>query len=126
MEISANELRIGSTYNSVKFNLPVKLEAGDFYNLIIRAEGADISHYIDEYIQPILLTEEWLVKFGFEEIGVIHKKGWLNIWHSSYAEKYQIRIYKVGDDVEKSINIEYVHQLQNLYFALTGKELSIK
>ena len=27
---------------------------------------------------------------------------------------------------DKNINIKYVHQLQNLYFALTGEELTIK
>ena len=25
--------------------------------------------------------------------------------------------------IEKNINIQYVHQLQNIYFALTGEEL---
>lgn len=47
-------------------------------------------------IQGIPLTEEWFVKNCDLDMG------WLNVWKAK---------------------IEYVHQLQNLYYALTGEEL---
>ena len=75
-------------------------------------------------IAPIPLTKQWLKDFGFVDKGTIFKKGWFELWYSSYAENHQLRIYKVSNDIEKTINIKYVHQLQNLYFALTGKELT--
>lgn len=68
-------------------------------------------------IHPIPLTEEWLLRFGFE------KKS------SDVFELYEYAIERNYDSVDfifegKIIRvIKYVHQLQNLYFALTGEEL---
>ena len=78
-------------------------------------------------LKPIPLTEEWLVRFGF----------FINHWESERIEEtvYQhqgITIFYsdivdawVFPDIE-NVEIKYVHQLQNLYFALTGSELEIK
>jgi hypothetical protein len=82
---------------------------------------------------PIPLTEEWLLKFGFEykveELGVrfyeiqigisfisLSIEGHFNI-NSGESYWYMDRDFKAP---------KYVHQLQNLYFALTGEELTIK
>lgn len=72
-------------------------------------------------LEPIPLTEEWLLNFGFE-IG--ENKKWEN-WN------FGLKIYKDGDYFEIDqlpvfIFLKYVHQLQNLYFALTGEELKIE
>ncbi len=70
-------------------------------------------------IKPIPLTEEWLVKFGFEaENGYPFKmlKGFIKIRNGIWFFKYY----------DLDIEIKHVHQLQNLYFALTGEELEIK
>ncbi len=75
-----------------------------------------------EDIEPIPLTEEWLLKFGFE-------KTWYGV------EDALIELQKTEKGYILSINCNeytegkefyYVHQLQNLYFALTGEELTIK
>lgn len=84
-----------------------------------------------EVLNPIKLTEEYLLKFGW-------------VWNKecNSFEKYPNgdgRMYMRFRDVSnsyvmfnyvlKSLTAEriwYVHQLQNLYFALTGKELDIK
>jgi hypothetical protein len=71
-------------------------------------------------LDPIPLTEEWLLKFWFisnpyedrYEKGSIHieclkTKGETYLW------------------IENMPHIKYVHQLQNLYFALTGEDLTI-
>ena len=72
----------------------------------------------------IPLTEEWLIKFGF-------KKTWFGYENISTGieieplenEDYTICInaneYHVGE------NFKYVHQLQNIYTALTNKELEL-
>tara|TARA_R110002096_G_scaffold382312_1_gene576205 strand:+ start:6033 stop:6365 length:333 start_codon:yes stop_codon:yes gene_type:complete len=64
-------------------------------------------------IEPIPLTEEWLVKFGFD--------GW-------DIGSYTITLtngnfWILGCDKPLARNIKHVHQLQNLYHALTGEEL---
>jgi len=78
-------------------------------------------------LDPILLDEEWLLKFGFDkEDSLTFKKDWFELWGSSYSGDYQLRIYKVGNDYEKIINIKYVHTLQNLYKSLIGDKLEIQ
>ena len=76
-----------------------------------------------EYASPIPLTEEWILKFGFEK-----KKDYYNRYYFS-IDGMDIRIdddmfeTEVGESLYK--RIKYVHQLQNLYFALNDKELNL-
>lgn len=80
--------------------------------------------YIYEH-KPIPLTEEWLTRFGFDETGYMNIKS---------GGIIQVTMNFIGS-VMYSINgshwvdisdCRYVHQLQNLYHALTGEELTIK
>ena len=71
--------------------------------------------------EPIQLTEEWLGNFRFEKF--------LNQFKESSGYKPFILLFLDGfyeyDDLRFSTKIKYVHQLQNLYHALTGSELQI-
>lgn len=68
--------------------------------------------------EPIPLTEEWLLKFGFIDF---EKESF-----SYYIENNgEIVLKKSGLDILYDYPIQYVHQLQNLYFDLTGEELSV-
>lgn len=107
------ELRIGNWYQSVKWQVPVRCDLTDLFNLYANTDGAVEDPPIDDMFEPIPLTEEWLLKLGFKPL----------------VNDYQIKgliIHKRkrGFIVRKSIpQIQYVHQLQILYFALTGEEL---
>lgn len=90
-----------------------------------------------ERISPILLTEEWLLKFGFElsdndlySLGFIQNLLCFPFWFRiEKSLECNLEIVNKCDDEITSIhiiNIKYVHQLQNLYFAITGYELEIK
>jgi hypothetical protein len=68
-------------------------------------------------IEPIPLTEDWLERFGFEYSDLNGDSGLWKIPPFQIYGKYNQFIY----DYELDVN--YVHQLQNLYFALTGEEL---
>lgn len=73
-------------------------------------------------IQPIPLTEEWFLKFGFE-------KSLLVDWYSNGIIAIKINGDMVVVDLDRStfsVNCKNVHQLQNLYFAITGEELTLK
>ena len=70
--------------------------------------------------QPIPLTEEWLEKFGFEYSDLNGDSGLWKIPPFQIYGKCNQFIY------EYALDVNYVHQLQNLYFALTGEELTIK
>ena len=74
--------------------------------------------------KPIPLTEEWLIeKMKFHkqnnQIYSIGLKLFISWWNTN-----SIEIDINGEVLE--INCKYVHELQNIYFALTGEELTIK
>jgi hypothetical protein len=78
-------------------------------------------------IKPIILSEKWLGKFGFE-------KTYTNISGENYVgyelNEFSICILSIEVGVyfincKHEAPFKYVHQLQNLYFAFTGKELVI-
>jgi hypothetical protein len=71
-------------------------------------------------IQPIPLSEKWLLKFGFETNDVRY---WQISSFRLHINRYGEWIFKVETFEQE---IKYVHQLQNLYFALKGEELTIK
>lgn len=77
-------------------------------------------------LKPIPLTEEWLLKFGFNKEGnTIYKE--LNGFEfgTINTNRYKPRFYlqTQGSTSNITLPIKFVHQLQNLYFALTGEEL---
>jgi hypothetical protein len=85
-------------------------------------------------LKPIPLTEEWLLKFGFDKVGIaltsiaiapLNLPCTFNLPNTpfSFCQGKLILTTGTGDFC---VNIEYVHQLQNLYFGLTGKELTLK
>lgn len=92
--------------------------------------------YIIEDIEPIPLTEEWLEKFGFdkgtsedgEDVMIYLNSHWkfileyYNFCQPSEDNGYYLIEY-LG---QLEIQIKHIHQLQNLYFALTSEELTIK
>ena len=83
--------------------------------------------------KPIPVTEEHLFKFGFDKIEndiPTYFKCFGNLIEDDYEFSFNIYV-----DSEQSyfitifgrkIIIKYIHQLQNLYFALTEEELTIK
>ena len=118
--MEAQDLRIGNWYLSTRFQTPVICEMGDFYEIYARADGSS-EYTVDDIFQSIPLTEEWLLKFGFEYDN--ETSGWDNEKLSSDYDS-EIECYYILFYVDNSI--KYVHQLQNIYFALTGEELTIK
>ena len=127
--MKVSELRIGDWYNSVKFNVPVRCELVDLYELCVKSDGAYNDPPIEEMFEPISLTEEWLLKFGFDQdkitkIIIIYETEFWDIkWVDGMIFMFNYNYMPLSDSLK---HIQYVHQLQNLYFALTEKELTIK
>jgi hypothetical protein len=132
--MKANELRIGNyvrTYGQDVGHRTIVGITPEGVNLLEQDEKIDYN-----LIEPIPLTEDRLERFGLDRT---NGYGWLKygfnhgmVWFFIDIEKKRfqgkrITVIAVYDDVELAIcDIEYVHQLQNLYFALTGEELEIK
>ncbi|MGV8136506.1 MAG: hypothetical protein AB2L20_14955 [Mangrovibacterium sp.] len=80
-----------------------------------------------ENISPIELTEELLLKAGFEKI---ERESMLeyNVWANRDGEEilFQADDHFCHSFIQTERNeIKSLHRLQNLYFALTGEELKI-
>jgi hypothetical protein len=75
----------------------------------------------DEY-DFVPLTEEWLLKFGFDNK---YSKGKFTIIPAGKLNYEQGRTYFNSWAILNN-QPKYVHQLQNLYFSLTGQELTFK
>jgi hypothetical protein len=121
--MTENELRIGNIIFYKKNNEVHEVTLNTFYWI---SESVDeLSDY-----EPVPLTEEWLLKFGF----VKNEANW---W------KKQVRVVPIGDYTEFCVyekldafsyqtcmwcnsHIKHVHGLQNVFHALTGQELTIK
>lgn len=125
--MKASELRIGNWFKNLRRNKEVTAGYNTFYFL---SEGP----LEEDDIQPIPLTEEWLLKFGFEDDSyavfrkVIDKGISISVSFQDYAHTmlcdHPVTIWP--NDYSIPIKCQYVHQLQNLYFALTGEELEVK
>ena len=73
--------------------------------------------YTLDFVEPIPLNEEFLLRFGIEKM---HDG---NYWTKKLCiRKDRDEFYALYE--QGRIYIQHVHQLQNLYFALTGEELT--
>jgi hypothetical protein len=138
--MKANELRIGNYVNvPIQEQCPFRIDAFEYCSekfikvaQEVKLNGFEV-HPLTWYggdLQSIPLNEEWLLKFGF----YINP----NYVHPSFDEYILESGFGIGnfndefwlvdflDQTIGSPKIKYVHQLQNLYFALTGEELTLK
>jgi hypothetical protein len=110
--MKASELRIG---NLVKYkHLSESSSISAF----------DISQISDDNsnVEPIRLTEEWLLKFGFKKD--LENDLYLESTSTSFFVWQNKRVELLDNKNNICIShCKYVHQLQNLYLALTGEEL---
>jgi hypothetical protein len=128
------ELRIGNYVQS-------RIEVGQKWDIIVSANDL-IGNY--KLFEPILLTEEWLVKFGFitmdAEVDFMEyakefedgsfRFSVFNDGGLDMVNNYPFYITTTGQmkgwETEYKTEFKYVHQLQNLYFCLCGEELILK
>lgn len=136
--INSNELRIGNLIQcyrkafdkeKTKHKISGIFFLDEFGDCVELEDGFIIN--INKGIEPIPLTEEWLLKFGFYTNGIN------DIYYTLEIEEDSCDLYYLKEDKTIAIGqpyeaggtelkFEYVHQLQNLYFALTGDELVCK
>ena len=103
--MDARELRIG---NIVDAPIDGHCEILSFVKDILNFKN---NVWSVEVCKPIPLTEEWFPVFRD-----------VNIFWSNFSKDKDGYFLWVGG---YKVYIKHVHQLQNLYFALTGKELEI-
>lgn len=118
--IQANELRIGNCIQTVNDHTPFVIKELHMMHFIMRP-------WDNILFEPIPLTPELLEKIGFR--------------HGKYETTDSVVYFKVYSDGDVKVVVEpdsdpyyrtdigqpirYLHQLQNLYFTLTGEELEV-
>ena len=133
--MEAKDFRIGNwvhdpIHNKADFQIEFFLGALCFQP-ITNDPDEELTLNIEE-CAPVPLTEEWLERLGFEtnmngepqikttvadlSLSIANTKFRGVVWHCENGCKW----YQLNK------NTLYVHQLQNLYHALTGEELTIK
>lgn len=113
--IQINELRIGNLIQEGK----VEQIDNSLDEVYFSGDGCYLSAFCCN-ISPIPLSEEWLLKFGFQRFpwGLVKNELlFLDDLKCSYL------ILQIGNGFKTKV--QYVHQLQNLYFCLTGAELTV-
>jgi hypothetical protein len=123
--MKANELRIGNLLLD-RGDKVLRLDYWDFMKPAQRMfiEDSEVHPLTEDlqYCKPIPLTEEWLLKFGFNRRQIkdliSYNTNQLQLYQ--YASNNNKIFFEYADG---EVQLKYVHQLQNLHFALTGMEL---
>lgn len=129
--MNANELRIGNLVLS---------DWGEGPKITKITSGCDIQS-IEENIDnwdPIILTEQWLIKCGFRDITEGYRATGADsgVWRITSPIRGQyIDLYEQWDRANWKVGgyflahfeypMKYLHQLQNCIYAITGQELNI-
>lgn len=129
--MKANELRINNLVNTYKDDVHYGIEvvssiSNAGVNECLTGEYSAVFKHPtndDLIIKPIPLTEEWLVKFGFLNVNSVEYPNYKLSFYTCMVRNESINICNNHGFIK---DLKHVHQLQNLYFALTGEELTIK
>jgi len=123
--MNANELRIGNlVYRNDIANGSDRIETVVELNskAVVSGPIKVICSYSE--LRPIPLTEEWLLKLGFEN-NRISVNSVDELAYMFDGDEWSLRYQTKGSGFTRDYGIKHVHQLQNLHFALTGQELCV-
>lgn len=128
--VAAKDLRIG---NKILRNGKVETvniindAREEYYNDFLIGTTDGLSYSQNEF-NSIPLTHEILMKCGFKKV---YKSEYTFVFdcetNSKFGSRWNLvnRQFSISYENIPFYNIKYVHQLQNLYFVLTGEELNI-
>lgn len=121
--MKSSELRIGNLTNAGVVN---EILTDCFY--VNDGEGSLKSTWFE--IEPIPLTKEWLLKFGFESREESTNFNYFGFGENPVTHDWMLCLKHFKDEnrfffLNGFHTIKYIHQLQNLYFALTNEELTL-
>lgn len=131
--IQAHELRIGNLLNHSHIGfLKVKgINTGKKVRVLDLNQNLNFSFFYED-LKPIELTPELLKKAGFSKLGngfiiddgsrnehgdIIVGNNTFNLFDRSYGKFEQLFV--------NNTRVNYLHELQNIYFALHKQELNI-
>lgn len=135
--IKPQELRVGNHVDCVK-NGDVKrdcivLSIGPD-SVALRYKSGKIGAMLTS-LQPIVVSQDFIIKAGFESNQDEHEEEWFHkdedlfgmkedVLHPDWSDE-KPKWTHIWDNAFTASPVDSVHQLQNLYFAMTGTELKI-
>jgi hypothetical protein len=133
--MKTNELRIGNFVDRNGLMEIIEVQKAGrvwFYDHVNKNQTK--SFWLDEFTKPIPVTEYWLLRLGFTKNTYDADKFAFNEpffkvqleakgWGIGYNEEIGWSVTALGSS--RFAPIPNVHQLQNIYYALTGEELSL-
>ncbi len=133
--MKGNELRIGN-FVDLGSRIAKVIEVNHQACVVVDLEETQDTMEDYERTKGIILTDEWFIKFGFYKDGeywsrdifdykyCFRYRDWANNWafYQEYTDSPDPK-----DDGKKypiSFDIEYVHQLQNIWYSLLHEEIT--
>lgn len=134
------ELRIG---NLIRYNKPsyelLKIQR----NVVVKSikhNNKNNMHVIEcqtgertfiKHFKPIRITQKWLLKFGFVDVKKYNYADYSLLMNNGLfihinLPKYEITIGQLNNFSHCILKLKFVHQLQNFYFSIIGKDLILK
>lgn len=124
--MKASELRVGNYVTTGKKEWVISVVSDSNEVRVTDGKFTAIAQIPINEIHPIPLTEEWLLKFGLNnptnEKPYHFKKSAVEFLHSEFQDELKCFC---NDKPMFSFPCKYVHQLQNIYYSITGEELKI-
>ena len=125
--IDPKELRIGN-YVSLKNGIHVSvltIEHDVYSEIGYCIYDQNLCVRLLEDLSPIPITEEWLERFGFNPEYPCWYMDDIPFFIEQLDDQFRVSFEGSGGYAWNQ-KINSLHQLQNLYFALTGEELNIE
>jgi hypothetical protein len=130
-----NELRVGN-FVDLGSRIAKVIEVGYQACVVVDLEETQDTMEDYERTKGIILTDEWFIKFGFYKDGeywsrnifdykyCFRYRDWAKNW--AFYQEYTDSGNSKDDGVKYPISydIEYVHQLQNIWYSLLHKEIT--
>ena len=133
--IDPKELRIGNLLYCTDQKREVSITEINRSTLcLLSLKGHSVGGFDHIMFLPIPITPEWLERLGFvinDDDGNWNSRDWVIYSFGSFSVGEKERVYawrnKADDDFYSTYwpHFKHIHQLQNLYFALTGTELTL-
>jgi hypothetical protein len=128
-----NELRIGNYILAYSGGAEIPVKVTGLMDGVIYHEETPIGATHGGILNPLPLTEDWIKRLGFERgcldmYHIYHHLGDVGITYRRAGDYFEFDYIYNPASIPPPKNrprIQYVHQLQNLVHALTGKELTL-
>lgn len=120
--MEAKKLRLGNIVRS-KINGISKVEqiGSSINSEYVGGRSLEGNYWENSYL-PVEINEQWLIDFGFRKDEETNYRWFMEDWLAYDLDDNCIRISDSWEFGKK----KYVHELQNLFFAITGRELELK